>query len=281
MEYLAKLQSGLKYMVEAGEVGRANVGGMLDPVNGAIRQISGAASDMEGIPFIGPAVGAKINRVMGAIGSAQSKVNQVVATYDRAERTVGMVKEKVGVLGEQYTRAKAVASKLIAKTQPQVETVVPTAALAPGATPAPEGVGAYPHLMVLLPLAANAQPFYFNLGTAAFDALQRTTAYRWASQERLGRRPALQAVGMGEEKLTLKGVIFPSFKGGLKQLDHLRAIGGRLVPMSLTTGYGLALGNWCLSTITEEQGAFLQGGIPRKQTFSLEFSRYGDDMQNI
>lgn len=281
MEYVDKLQAGLKYMVEAGEVGRADVGRMLDPINGAIGQISGAASDMENLPFIGPALGAKVGRVMGAIGNAQRKVNQVVATYDRAERAVGMVKEKAGVLGEQYERAKSVANKLVAKTQPQVETVVPTAALSPTATPAPEGVSAYPHLMVLLPLAANAQPYYFNLGTAAFDALQRTTAYRWASQERLGRRPALQAVGLGEEKLTLKGAIFPGFKGSLKQLDTLRTIGGRLVPMSLTTGYGLALGNWCLTTITEEQGALLQGGIPRKQTFSLEFSRYGDDLQNL
>ena len=162
-----------------------------------------------------------------------------------------------------------------------VRVVVPSKAVTFLIRPASSTLPGSTSKSMLLPLAANAQPFYFNLGTAAFDALQRTTAYRWASQERLGRRPALQAVGMGEEKLTLKGVIFPSFKGGLKQLDHLRAIGGRLVPMSLTTGYGLALGNWCLSTITEEQGAFLQGGIPRKQTFSLEFSRYGDDMQNI
>ena len=30
----------------------------------------------------------------------------------------------------------------------------------------------------------------------------------------------------------------------------------------------------------EEQSAFLQGGIPRKQSFTLEFVRYGDDLQN-
>lgn len=281
MEYLEKLQSGLKYMVEAGEAGRANVGSMLNPINGAISQISGAASDMEGLPFIGPAIGAKVSRVMGAIGNAQGKINQVVSTYDRAERALGVVKEKASVLGEQFTRAKAVANKLIVKAQPEIEMVVPTAALAPAATPLPEAVSAYPHLLIMQPLKPNTQPYHFNLDTAAFDELRRSTAYRWAGQERLGRRSAQQAVGLGEEKLTIKGVIFPGFKGGLKQLDTLRSIGQQLQPLMLTTGYGNVLGNWCLLNVDEEQSALLQGGIPRKQGFTLEFVRYGDDMQNI
>jgi phage protein U len=49
----------------------------------------------------------------------------------------------------------------------------------------------------------------------------------------------------------------------------------------LTTGYGEVMGTWCLKTISEEQGALLHGGIPRKQGFTLEFARYGDDMQNV
>jgi uncharacterized protein len=88
-------------------------------------------------------------------------------------------------------------------------------------------------------------------------------------------------VGMGEEKLSLKGTIYPGFKGGLKQLDTLRTIGARLQPLTLTTGYGEVMGTWCLKTINEEQGALLHGGIPRKQGFTLEFVRYGDDMQNV
>jgi uncharacterized protein len=67
----------------------------------------------------------------------------------------------------------------------------------------------------------------------------------------------------------------------LKQLDALRSIGGRLLPLNLTTGYGIVLGTWCLRRIEEEQGALLAGGIPRKPSFTLEFTRYGDDLQNI
>jgi len=67
---------------------------------------------------------------------------------------------------------------------------------------------------------------------------------------------------------------------GIKQLDTLRGIGAQLQPLGLTTGYGDVLGNWCLKNIEEEQSALLQGGIPRKQGFTLEFVRYGDDLQN-
>lgn len=77
-----------------------------------------------------------------------------------------------------------------------------------------------------------------------------------------------------------KRLDLPGFQGGLKQLDTLRSIGAQLQRLSLTTGYGEVLGYCCLKSIEEEQGAFLQGGIPRKQAFTLEFVRYGDDLQN-
>ena len=69
--------------------------------------------------------------------------------------------------------------------------------------------------------------------------------------------------------------------GGLKKLDTLRSIGAQLQPLGLTTGYGEVLGNWCLTNVDEDQSALLAGGIPRKQGFSLEFVKYGDDMQNV
>ena len=146
--------------------------------------------------------------------------------------------------------------------------------------PAAEAVKPFPHLLIMQPLKPGSTPFYFNLDTAAFDELKRSSEYRWASQERLSRRPAQQAVGMGEERITLTGAIFGGFKGGIKQLDTLRSIGAQLQPLGLTTGYGDVLGNWCLKNIEEEQSALLQGGIPRKQAFTLEFVRYGDDLQN-
>ena len=281
MAYMEQLQSGLKSLAAAGETGRRSLDGMMGPVNGAISEISGAASELEGIPIVGPAVGAKLQRVMRSVNAAQAKVGQVVATYNKATRAVSQIDERMGELKEQAARASTAINKIAGKVSPSLGNILPTGSLASDATPMPEAVKPFPHLLIVQPLDPKAVPYYFNLDTAAFDELRRSTEYRWASQERLTRRPAQQAVGIGEEKITLKGAIFPGFKGGIKQLDTLRSLGAQLLPLTLTTGYGDVLGTWCLKNVEEEQSALLQGGIPRKQAFTLEFTRYGDDLQNV
>jgi phage protein U len=281
MTYMEQLQSGFKSLVQAGEAGRRSIDDMIGPVNGAISEITGAAEELASLPGVPPGVGEKLQRVMRGIGAAQSKVGTVLATYNKGVRTMSGLDDRMETLKDQAYRAGTAINQIAGKVDPRLANILPTSALAPNATPMAEAVKPFPHLLILQPLQSNAQPFYFNLDTAAFDELRRETEFRWASQERLSRRPAQQGVGMGEEKLSLKGAIFPTFKGGLKQLDTLRSIGAKLLPLNLTTGYGFVLGTWCLRSLEEEQGALMAGGIPRKQTFSLEFTRYGDDMQNV
>ena len=281
MEALGQLQSGLKYLATAGETGRRSLDGMLSPVNGAIGEITGAASELESLPFVGPAIGEKLQRAMRGINAAQAQVGRVVAMYGTATRAVAQVEERLGVLKEQAGKAATAINKIAGKISPSLANIVPTGTFATDQTPAPEAVKPFPHLLIIQPQDPKEQPYFFNLDTAAFDELRRSTKFRWASQERLSRRPAQQGVGIGDEKITLKGVILPGLKGGLKQLDTLRAIGGKLQPLTMTTGYGDVLGTWCLENVDEEQSALMQGGIPRKQAFTLEFVRYGDDMQDV
>lgn len=259
MAYVEQSLSGLKYLTAGGETGGRSQNGMLGPVNGAISEISRAASELGDLSFIGPAA---------------------VATYNKALRAASQIEERLGVLKEQAGKAATAINKIACKVSPSLANIVPTGAFGVDATPAAETVKPFPHLLIMQPLTPESKPYYFNLDTAAFDELKRSSEFRWASQERLSRRPAQQAVGMGEERITLSGAIFGAFKGGIKQLDTLRSIAAQLQPLGLTTGYGDVLGNWCLKNIEEEQSALLQGGIPRKQGFTLEFVRYGDDLQN-
>ncbi|MDR6960553.1 phage protein U [Pseudomonas brassicacearum] len=281
MAYMEQMQSALKSLLAAGESGRTSLDGMLGPLNGAISDMTGAASELEGVPFIGPAIGAKVQRTMRAINAAQSAVGQVAAKYNQAVNAASQVQERLGSLKEQTGKAGAAINRIAGQVSPSLSNIMPTGAFTPQLTPAAEAVKPFPHLLIMQPLEPNAQPYYFNLDTAAFEELSRQTSFRWAGQERLTRSIAQQAVGQGEDKITLKGAIFPGFKGGLKQLDTLRTIGGRLQPVNLTTGYGEVLGTWCLLNIEEEQSHLLAGGIPRKQSFSLEFVSYGDDLQNV
>lgn len=281
MAYMEQLQSVFKSLLAAGEAGRTSLDGMLGPLNGAISDMTGAASELEGVPFIGPAIGAKVQRTMRAINAAQSTVGQVAAKYNQAVNAAGQVQERLGSLKEQAGKAGAAINRIAGQVSPSLSNIMPTGSFAPQLTPAAEAVKPFPHLLIMQPLEPNAQAYYFNLDTAAFEELRRQTSFRWAGQERLTRSIAQQAVGQGEDKISLKGVIFPGFKGGLKQLDTLRTIGRRLRPVNLTTGYGEVLGTWCLLNIEEEQSNLLAGGIPRKQSFSLEFVSYGDDLQNV
>ncbi len=281
MAYMEQLQSGFRSLVQAGEVGRRSIDDIMGPVNGAIGDITGATDELVNLPGLPPGVGEEMQRIMRGINAAQAKVGTVLATYNQATRTLSAVDERMEMLKNQTARAATAINQVAGKVSPSLANILPTGALMPITTPLVEAVKPFPHLLILQQMQVDAQPFYFNLDTAAFNELRRQTEFRWASQERLSRRPAQQAIGQGEEKLTLKGVVYPSFKGGLKQLDTLRSIGAQLVPLNLTTGYGMVLGTWCLRSVHEEQDALLAGGIPRKQTFSLEFSRYGDDLQNV
>ena len=194
---------------------------------------------------------------------------------------VRQVRDRIDTFAGHIAKAGTAIKRLVKELPSAVNGMLSTLGFAPEATPAAEAIKPFPHLLVLQPLKAGAAPYYFNLDTAAFDQLRRQTRFRWAGQERLSRDTAQQAVSLGEETISIRGAIFPGFKGGLGQLQTLRSIGRQLLPLSLTTGYGEVLGTWCLTSIEEDQSSLVAGGIPRKQGFSLEFVSYGDDLQNL
>lgn len=280
MTYMDQLHSALRALIAAGEAGRRSADEMLEPLTGAISDISEAAAALEDIPYVGPLIGAKLQRTMRAIKRAQQGVEKVLGKYSHAVAQVALVQERIVIFEQKVAKAAAAINKVAGRISPALGNLLPTARFAPQATPAVEAVKPFPHLLILQPLQAQAQPYYFNLDTATFDELRRQTGFRWAGQERLSRNPAQQAVGLGEERITLRGTVFPGAKSGLGQLQALRSIGRQLQPLSLTSGYGEVLGNWCLTSIEEEHSHLLAGGIPRKQGFSLEFVSYGDDLQN-
>ena len=281
MAYMELMGSTLSSLVAAGQAGRTSLDGMLGPLNGAVRDMTGAASELESLPIVGPMVGEKLQRTIRQINAAQSAVGQVAAKYNQAVSAASQVEQRLGTLKEQAAKAGAAINRIGGKLSPSLGNIFPSSVLGADMTPAAEAVKPFPHLLIIQPQDPKLKPYYFNLDTAAFDELTRKTAFRWAGQERLTREIAQQAVGQGEDKLTIKGAIFPLFRGGIGQLNELRAIGRRLQALTLTTGYGEVLGTWCLLNVDEEQGALLAGGIPRKQSFSLEFVAYGNDMQNV
>ncbi|MED5608479.1 phage tail protein [Pseudomonas sp. JH-2] len=281
MAYMEQLQGGLRYLAQAGEAGRKSLDGVMGPVNGAISEITGAASELEGLPGVPAGVGDKLRRAMRGIGMAQAKVGRVVSVYSTATRVVSGIDDRMAELKQQTSRAMVAVNKLGGSVSPALADILPTEQQRDPLSTSPGAVKPFPHLLILQPLTPGSPQYCFNLDTSAFDQLTRQSEFRWASQERLTRRPAQQSPGLGDERITLRGAIFPHWRGGLGQLDTLREIGARREALNMVTGYGRDLGVWCLTRIEEEQAALLHGGIPRKQSFTLEFVRYGEDLQNV
>ena len=119
--------------------------------------------------------------------------------------------------------------------------------------------------------------FRFSLNTAAYDEFKRTTSWRWPNQQRMGRIPARQFVGPGDDVIELGGTIYPHFRGGLKQIDAMRQEAGRGKPLRLVDGLGKVWGLWCVVSVEENQARHLSNGVPLKQGFRLRLEAYGEN----
>jgi phage protein U len=119
--------------------------------------------------------------------------------------------------------------------------------------------------------------YSFSVEAAAYQALRRVHEYRWAAQARFGRKDALQNTGPGSERIELNGIIYPHFKGGLGQINAMRSEADKGEPLILVDGTMKVWGKYVITRIEETQTVLNERGQPRKQTFRLELSAYGDD----
>ena len=133
-------------------------------------------------------------------------------------------------------------------------------------------------------------PVFFSVDTAAYEQLQRSTQYQWASQSRLGHPklkhfgiggPAYQYIGPGDESISLNGSIYPQYKGGPQQISMMRLTAGLGIAMPLIDSNGFVLGRWLIESVQEDRSELFADGTPRKITFSLSLKRYNEDLMAI
>lgn len=119
--------------------------------------------------------------------------------------------------------------------------------------------------------------FRFGVNRAGYQSFSRSASWRWEAQDRLGRAPALQYLGPGSDEITLEGVIYPHFRGGLRQVELMRLVAGTGQPMGLVDGLGWVWERWVIATVEERKSLFLTDGAPRKIEFTLGLRAYGSD----
>ncbi|PJH88527.1 MULTISPECIES: phage tail protein [Pseudomonas] len=119
--------------------------------------------------------------------------------------------------------------------------------------------------------------FVFSLSTAAYQALQRQTEWRHASNPRVGAAPARQFVGRGDDTITLPGIILPELAGSALSLDALRLMANTGKAWPMVEGSGRIYGLWIIESLNETKTLFFRDGTPRRIEFTLNLKRIDDD----
>lgn len=119
--------------------------------------------------------------------------------------------------------------------------------------------------------------FRFEIATAAYQKFSLNQSWRWPEQARISRDPALQFVGRNAGEIELDGVIYPGFKGGLGQIEAMRALADTGKPQQLVDGLGRVWGPWVITEIGDTRTVIADDGQPRKLEFRVKLKAYGED----
>jgi phage protein U len=119
--------------------------------------------------------------------------------------------------------------------------------------------------------------FQFDLPNGVPQTLDRTADFRWESQDRLLRDPAVQFLGPGQQEITLDGQLFPGFSGRQTTMETLRELAVKGQPQMLTDGLGKVYGKWAIRQLREGLGTFAPGGGARQISFTISLVRYVED----
>jgi len=119
--------------------------------------------------------------------------------------------------------------------------------------------------------------FVWGINTLAYQELQRSNSYNWASNNRVGQRPARQYVGPGDETISLTGWISPELCGDATSLDRLRLMAEQGTPYVLVDATGTVFGLYVIEQIDETGSIFGIDSKPRKIDFTVNLTRVDDN----
>ncbi|WP_067519542.1 phage tail protein [Endozoicomonas ascidiicola] len=121
--------------------------------------------------------------------------------------------------------------------------------------------------------------YRFGTTTAALQEMDETSEWRWADKEVIQGKPRSDYIGPGLDSLELPGVIYPHFRGGLGQVEAMKAEADKGSPLRLVLGTGQDMGLWTIRRITQRKTVLQQQGVPLKIDFRISLKQYGGAVQ--
>jgi len=109
--------------------------------------------------------------------------------------------------------------------------------------------------------------FVFSLSTLPYQELKRRRGWRYASNNRVGRKPARQYVGEDEETIVLSGVL---------SLSVLEAMADQHTAWPLIEGTGHIYGMFTIDDIDTARTLFFPDGAARRIDFTVALTRNDD-----
>lgn len=123
--------------------------------------------------------------------------------------------------------------------------------------------------------------FVFQLQTLPYQSLQRNIDYRWPSNSRVGQRPALQFLGIEEDKITLSGELLPEITGGRLSMLMLETMADLGKAWPLIEGSGTIYGLYVVNSISQTKTELFSDGAARKISFTVTLTRVDASLSDM
>lgn len=118
--------------------------------------------------------------------------------------------------------------------------------------------------------------FLFEIGTLAYDEMQRKTDWQHARSQRVGARDATQFTGVGDETISLSGAVYAEIADGRVSLDDLRSMADDGEALPLVDGSGTVYGNFVITALDERHAFLMFDGRARRIDFGIDLLRVDD-----
>ncbi|WP_338728095.1 phage tail protein [Shewanella baltica] len=115
--------------------------------------------------------------------------------------------------------------------------------------------------------------FVFSRLSVPYQTSQHDMVWRHPTNSRVGARPSAQFLGVGDETLSLSGVLLPEITGGELSLEVLRKMADTGKAYPLIEGRGTVTGFFVIEKISKGRSEFFSDGAARRIEFTIELKR--------
>lgn len=119
---------------------------------------------------------------------------------------------------------------------------------------------------------AMISTFAFDLSSRDFNRIDRTRSYNFAEIQKAQDHPGLQSIGKDMEEITISGSL-TTLRSGIAPLDDLYTIADQKEPVPFVMGYGIVVGDFLITKISEGKSIFLDDGIHMQLEFSIDLKK--------